>query len=66
MSDRYVVRKPFKYNGVILQRGDAWQPVGSRFDPLIAASRYVERIDEIEPKKEQTHAKNRTRRADPD
>jgi hypothetical protein len=38
----YVVRKPFKYNGILLQPGDFFTPRGTWRDKKILASKYVE------------------------
>jgi len=42
----YEVKRPFKYNGAALRKGDEWKPAGGRYDKtIIEAGKFVIRIE---------------------
>ena len=58
----YIVRKPFKYNGVFLKPGDFFTPVGTRRDKVLLASKYVEVRHMALEKKIEVASENKHRR----
>lgn len=52
----YIAKRPFKYNGETIQRGQVWEPTGARWDEKIIASgmviaRAIEQESEEKPRK---------------
>lgn len=50
----YIVTKPFVYAGKPFQRGDVWEPGGSRNDDAIIRARMVAEVKAMPAKKAAT------------
>ena len=44
---RYIVKRPFKYDGVDYKTGDEWEPVGARNDKAIIESDHYVRVEKV-------------------
>jgi hypothetical protein len=50
VKTEFVVKKPFKYFGVLQKQGETWKPQGGKYDKQIAGGPLVTRLETFEDK----------------
>jgi hypothetical protein len=47
---QYIVKRPFKYNGIVYSIGEEWEPIGSRMDKSIIETEKLVKIVRLQSK----------------